>query len=152
MSFTLFSCDVRTARKRQVCIWCGEAIEPGTRYFDERSVYDGNVQRHRWHGECKADADVEFRKGETDFSAGEAERPAVRIEPPAPEPKPRITDGRRFENPAGRWIKVVMNAGGLIRYNVSGATQREGGGLQCSRARFLEILKSENYTPEPLKP
>ena len=148
MSFTLFSCDVRKARKALRCIWCGERIEPGTRYFDERSVYDGNMQRHRWHGECKADADAEFKaSGECEFGPGEAERPTERIEPPAHERAPRLTDGRTFTNPSGAWMKVEMNAGGLIRYNVSGATQREGGGLECTRGRFLAILKAGNYTP-----
>lgn len=54
MSYTLLSEVERTARKRHRCIWCWQHIEPGERHIDERSVYDGEFQAHRWHPECRA--------------------------------------------------------------------------------------------------
>jgi len=76
MSFTMFSNDARTARKPHVCIWCGELIAPGFTYFDERSVYDGTVQRHRWHPECQA-ASREYSResGEDEFDPYDNNRP-----------------------------------------------------------------------------
>lgn len=54
MSYTLLSETVRTARKHHRCIWCWQAINAGERYLDERSVNDGEMQRHKWHPECRA--------------------------------------------------------------------------------------------------
>lgn len=62
MSYTLFTEHTRKARKEHRCIWCPEKIQAGEKYVDERSVYDGNIQRHRWHPECKTAADKFFRE------------------------------------------------------------------------------------------
>lgn len=76
MSYTLFSLIDRRAAKNHRCIWCGEEIERGERYRDERSVYDGNIQRHRWHPECQVDSENYFREsGEEEFDPYENERP-----------------------------------------------------------------------------
>ena len=78
MSYTLFSSDVRTAKKAHTCIWCGQKILVGEKYTDERSVYDGNIQRHRWHPECHADSVKYFREsGEEEFTPWDNERPSL---------------------------------------------------------------------------
>lgn len=46
MSYTLLSRNTRTAQKQHRCIWCGEDILPGESYVDERSVFDGDFQKH----------------------------------------------------------------------------------------------------------
>ena len=74
MSFTLFEKPVRKARIQHRCIWCGQPILIGERYLDERSVYDGYIQRHRWHPECDAGSTEYFREGEETFDAHENER------------------------------------------------------------------------------
>ena len=79
MSYTLLSEATRIARKQHRCIWCGEAIAPGEKYRDERSVYDGELQRHRWHPECDEQFGVELAYeggGSMEFSAYDNERPA----------------------------------------------------------------------------
>ena len=76
MSYTFFSMINRKARKAHRCIWCGQTIKPGEHYIDERSVYDGAIQRHRWHLECKDAADEYFRDfHEEEFSPYDNERP-----------------------------------------------------------------------------
>ena len=52
MSYTLLSQTEPKARKEHRCIWCGEKILVGEQHTHERSIYDGNFQNHRWHGEC----------------------------------------------------------------------------------------------------
>lgn len=74
MSYTLFSEDARIAKKAHRCIWCGQRINLGARYIDERSIYDGNIQRHRWHPECHEDA---RREGEEELTPYDNERPAI---------------------------------------------------------------------------
>ncbi len=75
MSYHLFSMTERTAKKRHRCIWCGQGIEPGTRYHDERSAYDGRIQKHRWHPECRTASDEHFRTEGEEFDAYDNERP-----------------------------------------------------------------------------
>ena len=80
MSFRLFSKNTRTAKKQHRCIWCGEKILISEKYVDERSLYDDNIQRHRWHLECNDDSIKYFTKScENEFSAYENERPIVKI-------------------------------------------------------------------------
>ena len=77
MSFTLFSSDRRKAQIKHTCIWCSQNIERGEYYLDERSVYDGRIQRHRWHLECQSAAQSYFKSsGEEEFQPWENERPA----------------------------------------------------------------------------
>lgn len=88
MSYTLFSLDDRKAKKAHTCIWCGQDIEIGAAYKDERSIYDGNIQRRRWHPECHADSVKYFREsGEEEFDPHQNERPAA-LENPKDEPGP----------------------------------------------------------------
>lgn len=75
MTYHLLSDRTRTAKKRHICIWCGEAIEPGTRYREERSVYEGNMQLHRWHLECDEAGAQHFREVDSEFFPHENERP-----------------------------------------------------------------------------
>ena len=76
MSFHLFSSDGRKARKQHRCIWCGQAISPGDTYVDERSVYDGSFQNHRWHPECKEYANEDMLDGgDCEFLAWSNDRP-----------------------------------------------------------------------------
>ncbi len=75
MSFQLLSEHTRVARTQHRCIWCGESIVPGERYRDERSVYDGSMQKHRWHLECDEAGAVHFSEGDSEFSPHENDRP-----------------------------------------------------------------------------
>lgn len=76
MSYTLFSMTDRKAAKPHRCVWCGEAINKGEAYLDERSVFDGNIQRNRWHPECHAAAVQGWNDGDdAEFCPGEQERP-----------------------------------------------------------------------------
>jgi hypothetical protein len=78
MSYTLFSNDERVARKPHNCIWCGQKINPGEKYHDERSVYDGQIQRHRWHPECLDASHKYFREShEDEFTPWENDRPIL---------------------------------------------------------------------------
>ncbi len=79
MSYHLFSTMTRTAKKQHRCIWCWQAIPPGTLYTDERSVYDGRMQRHRWHPECIT-ASYEYLRtcGDNEFTPGENPRGKAR--------------------------------------------------------------------------
>lgn len=78
MSYTLLSRNTRTAQKQHRCIWCGEDILPGESYVDERSVFDGDFQKHRWHPECEDD----FQAGHDDtFTPYSAERPKREVAP-----------------------------------------------------------------------
>lgn len=84
MSFTLLSEAERTARKAHRCIWCWESIRVGDRYLDERSIYDGNMQRNRFHPECH-DAMRQAASeegGVIEWIPGENERP---VKAPAPQ-------------------------------------------------------------------
>lgn len=87
MSYTLLDLTVRKARKAHSCIWCGEIIPAAETYHDERSVYEGSIQRLRWHPECHAASQKWFREmGEESFQPGENKRPERREgHPPPPE-------------------------------------------------------------------
>ena len=77
MSYRLFELKTRVAQKQHRCIWCGESIEPGAKYLDERSVYEGQIQRHRWHPECMPVCQQALREsGDSDFDAYQNERPS----------------------------------------------------------------------------
>ena len=80
MSYALISERAHKALKRYRCIWCGEQIPIGTQYVREFSVYDGDVQKHKWHPECKGAAEEFFREnGEDEFSPWENERPLSNV-------------------------------------------------------------------------
>lgn len=76
MTYHLFSITTRCARKQHRCIWCGQAISPGDAYQDERSVYDGDMQRLHWHPECRQDASDGWASGDdNEFIPHSNERP-----------------------------------------------------------------------------
>jgi len=90
MSYTLFLSDQRTAKKAHTCIWCGQKILVAEKYTDERSVYDGNIQRHRWHPECHADSVKYFREsGEEEFTPHDNERPSLENDSDQPRAEDR---------------------------------------------------------------
>ena len=74
MSYTLLSETKPRARKRHRCIWCGEDVIIGEIYRREKSVYDGEMQDHKWHLECDL-ASHEYFEDEEDFMPFENERP-----------------------------------------------------------------------------
>lgn len=75
-AYHLLSMVARTAAKPHRCIWCGEYIEKGERYQDERSVFDGHMQHHRWHPECLEDAQEGWRAGDdAEFIPHNQDRP-----------------------------------------------------------------------------
>lgn len=79
MSYTLLKATKRQAQKAHRCIWCGHAIESGSTYIDERSVYNGELQRHKWHPECLdacQDEASEYGYG-FEFSPFDNERPPL---------------------------------------------------------------------------
>ena len=78
MSYALLSETHPKARKEHRCIWCGEKILIGETYRHEKSVYDGDMQDHKWHLECDKAAAEHFRNGE-EFMAGDNERPAEHL-------------------------------------------------------------------------
>lgn len=76
MTYHLFSMTERKAAKPHRCIWCGELIDKGDSYLDERSVFDGSIQRMRWHPECREAAVRGWNDGDdAEFSPGAQERP-----------------------------------------------------------------------------
>ena len=77
MSYTLISERSHKALKRYLCIWCGEAILPGQQYVREFSVYEGDVQKHKWHPECREASAEFFREVDNEFSPFDMERPAT---------------------------------------------------------------------------
>lgn len=81
MSYHLFGLHEVTAAKPHRCIWCGEGIAKGEIHGHERSVYDGAFQDHRWHPECREDAEQSWRDGDdaefTPYSAPRPARPVV---------------------------------------------------------------------------
>ena len=75
MSYALLSATTPKARKEHRCIWCGQKILIGETYRHERSVYDGDMQNHKWHLECdKASAEYFAENGE-EFDPYDNERP-----------------------------------------------------------------------------
>lgn len=77
MSYQLLSDSHPKARKDHLCIWCGQKIPAGTVYYAERSVFDGEMQNHHWHEECKDAADDYFSAGEEEFCPYDNERPRI---------------------------------------------------------------------------
>lgn len=79
MSYTLLQLTEPVARKAHRCIWCGQTIQEGARHLHERSVFDGQIQVHRWHFECLSAAQEQWRQDPLDdtFTAYRHERPTV---------------------------------------------------------------------------
>lgn len=79
--YTLLSESFPVARKQHRCIWCGESILPGEKYRDERSIFDGEFQYHKWHPECcdAAAKDEEMAEWGGEFSAYDNERPTAGV-------------------------------------------------------------------------
>jgi hypothetical protein len=75
MSYTLLSTTRPIARKQHRCIWCGQAIAKGESYFNERSIFDDNMQNHHWHEECLEAARRESDECVWEFEPYSNERP-----------------------------------------------------------------------------
>lgn len=72
MGFHEVSRKSTIARKPHRCIWCCWPILAGSRYFRERSVYDGSWQNFAWHEACRKDADTSFLETrEEEFTSGQ---------------------------------------------------------------------------------
>ena len=81
MTYHLFSMTTRKAAKQHRCIWCGQPISKGDAYQEERSVYEGGHQLHRWHPECRQAAQDGLADGDDpEFIPHSAERPATSTE------------------------------------------------------------------------
>lgn len=78
MTYHCFSRKKVKANKQHQCIWCGQAIDKGSEYVRENSIYCGSWQNFAWHHECDAyTQDEVFSKGEDDFMAYSNERPTL---------------------------------------------------------------------------
>lgn len=67
MSWQILSSGHRTARKQHRCIWCGEAIEPKTRYAHTAGIFDGEFQDNKFHVECDDACARYFRDYNDDY-------------------------------------------------------------------------------------
>ena len=54
MSATVLAESKPVARKRHQCAGCEGTIEPGTRYYLQRNVYDGHLYLWKMHDSCVA--------------------------------------------------------------------------------------------------
>ena len=76
MSYELIRDLECTSRKEYKCIWCGELIPIATKYNWEFSKFDGHLQTHRWHMECRHAAQTDYDWNDSDgvFNPGEMKR------------------------------------------------------------------------------
>lgn len=76
MSWTFLSRTEKKARKPHECIWCGQPIEKGQKYFREVGINDGDFQDNPFHPECVEACAEELRESyEDSFIPYENERP-----------------------------------------------------------------------------
>ena len=61
MSFTQLSQSYPIARKEHICIWCGEKIEKGEKYYCYSGIGDDGFQTNKLHLECRIAMDKHFR-------------------------------------------------------------------------------------------
>ena len=82
MSYLLLEESTPVARTPHRCTWCGQGIEPGSPYKNQRGTYEGRFQVDKFHLECnKAAADeCASEGGDWEFIPYENERPAARSE------------------------------------------------------------------------
>lgn len=74
----IISSELRKARKPHKCIWCGQAIEPGTEYRYERVRGPDGMDFNPWHLECdEAHREVSREYGDDEFTPYDNERPSV---------------------------------------------------------------------------
>jgi hypothetical protein len=79
MSYHCFSRKNVIARKQHACAWCGQAIDKGTQYVRENSIYFGDFQNHAWHLECDSYTQNEvFGNGDDEFIPYSNERPTMK--------------------------------------------------------------------------
>ena len=53
---------LRRARKRHTCDWCGELIEPKTKYLSWFGIVDGEAGSTKLHQECSDAAQIFYRE------------------------------------------------------------------------------------------
>lgn len=75
MSYQLLSESFFKARKPHSCIWCGQRIAPGEKYRAEASIYDGDMQYHKWHLECSKASKEYFAADKYDGSFQRGDNP-----------------------------------------------------------------------------
>lgn len=79
-SWEVISSELRKARKRHACIWCGHPIEPGTQYRYERVRGPDGMDFNPWHLECdEAHREVCRLDGDDEFTPYDNERPAQTV-------------------------------------------------------------------------
>ncbi len=61
MSFISLTSEIRKARVEHKCVWCGEQILKGEKYFYNTGLFDGDWQSNHWHEECIEAAREELR-------------------------------------------------------------------------------------------
>lgn len=44
--------NVKKSRKIYQCVWCATTISLGESYVSRKYVYDGKIDRDRWHSVC----------------------------------------------------------------------------------------------------
>lgn len=64
---TFLAVNTRTARKLHRCDWCPEVVQPGEKYVDERTIFDGEFQALKFHPECKTACSEMARLERGDF-------------------------------------------------------------------------------------
>lgn len=76
MSYQLINDCERISRKEFKCIWCAESIPVATKYHYEVSKYEGRLQIHRWHPECRhaAQTDYDWNDSDGEFNPGDMKR------------------------------------------------------------------------------
>lgn len=77
MSYALLSEIERTACKAHRCIWCPEKINAGEKYLHEKSVYEGDMQDHKWHHECRKASELFFKTEGPEWEPHEFQRGTI---------------------------------------------------------------------------
>ena len=67
--------ETRTARKKHICMNCGEEIDVGTKYQRWMSVDDGKSETNKMHPECLAAFNDEYGSGYWEYTLYSGERP-----------------------------------------------------------------------------
>lgn len=75
MAYALLRDSWPVAKKQHRCIWCGEGVLAGEKYYREQSIYEGQMQNHAWHEECIEDARETLHNGDDEFLPYSNERP-----------------------------------------------------------------------------
>lgn len=67
MSYTALKRTTPIAKKKHLCSWCGQTIQPGEQYRCHNGVYDGDFQTTKFHFECDAAFEKECKEWGYDY-------------------------------------------------------------------------------------